>query len=314
MEILYKWQKEKNSGHHVLVFGLGMIGGAIRNALTLQGYKLHSHINMDWRSPDKLKSNLTTISAALANLPEKDHLSFVWSAGKARFNTPPEQINQEQRTFSETIDTLLLRSNIVGTRCFRFHMISSAGGLFEGQSAIKAGSKATPLRPYGHYKLEQEKALLSKLGNQNVFIYRPSSVFGPAKDTMVPGLINILIGNNTNAHSITSLDAHVMALRDYVFSEDIGRYVARQIATDDSQFEQPEYFFLVSGRSASIFEVVRTIESVLHTKLLVRYDQNYGNSADMTFSPSLMPADWRPSDLKTGIRLALSVHHSATHR
>ena len=56
MEILYKNQATDARDHYVFIFGLGMIGCAIRNSLLLHGYRPYKKIEINWDSIDAFKN------------------------------------------------------------------------------------------------------------------------------------------------------------------------------------------------------------------------------------------------------------------
>ena len=72
-------------------------------------------------------------------------------------------------------------------------MISSAGGLFEGQTFCDARSAPTPQRPYGEGKLNQEQLAWGRKGDAKIHIFRPSSVYGVSPSGRI-GLVTALIG------------------------------------------------------------------------------------------------------------------------
>jgi nucleoside-diphosphate-sugar epimerase len=147
-----------------------------------------------------------------------------------------------------------------------------------------------------------------RLAGVQVSIYRPSTVYGPRRQLARHGLINNLINDGLRGCP-TVLDARVMSLRDYVYTADVGAFVAKRI-----RFPAPEpdarTYFLVSSRCCSIFEVVHIIERVLHLKLRCRYDAAFGNHSDITFSHSVLPAGWAPTPLEVGVRQFAAGRHA----
>jgi hypothetical protein len=61
-------------------------------------------------------------------------------------------------------------------------------------------------------------------------------------------------------------------------------------------------FLLASGRPAPLGEIVAETESLLGTRLYLRYDPRPSNSANMSFRPSAIPAELKPVDIRSGIR------------
>ena len=143
--------------------------------------------------------------------------------------------------------------------------------------------------------------LRNSFDKNEIAFYRPSSVYGPMVQKSQQGLINNLVSNGRNRR-VTILDAHVMALRDYVFSGDIGNFVAKRIRSGNAEADGSPVNYLVSSRCSSIFEVVQKIERTLKLNLQFRYDESFGNHSNITFSDSVLAPGWSPSTLDVGIR------------
>ncbi len=286
----------------VLMFGLGMIGCAIRDALLDYDYHLTEKIGFHWQDVEQRNSAFRMIeSACQAGSPPPDRVSVVWSAGKAAFHSTEDELSREHIPFTETVGFISRLNETLASSRLDFHYISSAGGLFEGQRVVTDKSIPVPSRPYGRLKLAQEQILRSTFSENELAIYRPSSVYGPMAQKSQQGLINNLVSNGRNGR-VTVLDAHVMALRDYVFSGDIGNFVAKRIRSGNTRTNGNPIHFLVSSRCSSIFEVVQKVERTLHLNLSVRYDQSFGNHSNITFSNNVLPTAWSPSTLDVGIR------------
>ena len=302
MRILRPGSSGEFADSWVLVYGLGMIGSAITDALCRLGYEIHSDIPFDWNNAaQRQRAEQQIMATCAASAPSEGKLSVVWSAGEAAFHSTEKEVALEQAVFNQSIETLKhLRESIKPSR-FVFHFISSAGGLFEGQRVVGPDSRPAPKRPYGQLKLAQEQALLAKFEARELAIYRPSSVYGPMQQNARKGLINNLV-NNGRSGRVTVLEAHVMSLRDYVFSHDIGNFVARCIRSGVFNDAPGPERFLVSARCSSILEVVRKIQRILKLNLRVRYDENFGNNRSITFNERVLPAGWNPVTLDVGLR------------
>ncbi|MBT8070657.1 MAG: NAD-dependent epimerase/dehydratase family protein [Gammaproteobacteria bacterium] len=232
---------------------------------------------------------------------EAIRLSVVWSAGKSGFYSSEKETDQEFLVFQGLVSFVSMLRKKLHPGGFSFHCISSAGGLFEGQRVINKSSDPTPLRPYGKLKMRQEHLLLNSFDNNELSIYRPSSVYGPTARQSRHGLINNLVSNARNGR-ITVLDAHIMALRDYVFAGDVGNFIGKRIRFEmDSPADNPVYF-LVSAKCSAIFEVFTKIKRILNLHAQFRYDDQFGNHKNITFSDDILPLGWRPTPLDVGIR------------
>lgn len=300
MQILVR--SSSNERPHVSVlFGLGMIGTAIRESLMRLQFTPVVRTPVDWNRAGGLSEVVKLIRSHCQGLrPSPRWLSIAWSAGASNFFSSAKDVEAENRLFEQVVRLAGELNAGLEDTAIRFHYLSSAGGLFEGQRVVDGHSEPTPQRPYGRMKCWQETLTRSSFEHGEFTIYRPSSVYGPIRRPRRHGLINQVIANASNRR-ISILDANVMALRDYVYAGDIGAYVARQIAFPKSAISQEEHF-LVSGRCASIFEVTTQIERALKLRVRYRFDENFGNSASITFSSRVLPVAWHPSTLEVGIR------------
>lgn len=302
MQILNSKGPDTNGNHLVLMFGLGMIGSAIRNALFDFEYKLAEKIDFDWQDSERRHKSLSRIDRiCVSNSQPSTRISIVWSAGKSTFQSSQDEVFQENTSFLEIVDFAINLKNSLQLASFDFHFIGSAGGLFEGQRGVDDKSVPSPLRPYGRLKLAQEQLLKGSFSKKQLVIYRPSSVYGPMVLKSQQGLINNLVSNGRKRRE-TVLDSHVMALRDYVFAGDIGKYIARRVCHGNAESCESSINFLVSSRCTSIFEVVQKVQKVLNLKLKYRYDQSFGNNSNITFSDHVLPIGWFPSTLDVGLR------------
>lgn len=294
---------ESMAGRHIiLIFGVGMIGSAIRNSLTAFGFQLISDVDFSWDDSEKRAKAFPLIEAlCLDYFQNLECISVVWSAGRSGFHSTQDEAAQENHSFIDTIGFVTKLKTKLNDVKFHFHYLSSAGGLFEGQRVVNKASIPAPIRPYGHLKLTQEKSLQESFNRDELSIYRPSSVYGPMSQKSQQGLINNLVSNGRNAR-VTTLDAHVMSLRDYVFSGDIGIFIAKRVKSEVKGLDRSHIFFLVSARCSSIFEVVLKVERTLNMNINVRYDESFGNNTNITFSDSVLSAGWAPSALNVGIR------------
>ena len=152
---------------HVLLFGSGLIGQAVRRALHQAGVGEPQHYPFDWTYAPAQSHQIAALIPHITGCCD-----VVWAAGKAGFGAPMEQLEQEYESFLLALKTL--KEALEGR--LRMHLISSAGGLYEGQRFVDHDTIVRPLRPYGQIKLKQEEALAHQ--GIEAQIYRPSSVFG----------------------------------------------------------------------------------------------------------------------------------------
>lgn len=288
--------------HLVLLFGMGLIGSAICNALQRLEFQLLADVPFEWQDDRQMADAYKIIESTCARYAKNSgRLALVWSAGVTGFYSKQDEADREYAVFKSTVRFALDLQRKIQPAGFSFHCISSAGGLFEGQRVIRETSSPSPHRVYGLLKKQQEDLLLDSFQSTELSIYRPSSVYGPMAQKSRHGLINNLVSNARNGR-ITVLDAHVMSLRDYVFAGDIGIYIGRQIRFEiDAPANNPVQF-LVSAKCSSIFEVFEKIKRILNLHAQIRYDDQFGNHKNITFSDSVMPCGWHPVPLDIGIR------------
>ena len=288
--------------HLVLCFGLGMIGSSIRDGLNNLGFGNGKDIDFNWQNPASWNASFESIRSECHKTSAKpSRLSIIWSAGRGGFHCTEDEAAKENSSFEAVVSFCSKFRDETGPGKFDFQYISSAGGLFEGQRAINLDSVPKPIRPYGKLKLNQELTLRKRFEQSEISIYRPSSVYGPMVQKSQQGLINNLVSNG-QAGRVTVLDSHVMSLRDYVYTGDIGKYVAGRVHSESSVKSDDGTYFLVSSRCSSIFEVVNKIERTLKLKLHYRYDPSFGNNRNITFSDRILPSGWLPVPLDVGLR------------
>ena len=184
-----------------------------------------------------------------------------------------------------------------------FHLVSSAGGLFEGQRHVDAASLPKPLRPYGAAKLRQEGLLL---GLQGVAprIYRPASLYGTPRPSGRAGLIATLL-ENARLNRVTTISGDAGTLRDYVLVDDAARFIARQVHEGGALSRA----LLASGKPSSIAEVLSAVAARIGRQPYVRYTTQRSNALDMSYRASALPPGWSPADLRTGIARAAGRQH-----
>lgn len=136
------------AGPYVLLFGLGLIGGAVDRALRLRFEAEGRDFPYDWHDAGLRQAQRADIGAAL---PNAGRLSLVWTGGQSGFGSTDADMAQETAIVAELI--AMAQTLRHDDRPVDFHMMSSAGGLFESQTHCSEHSIPRPLRPYGTGKL-----------------------------------------------------------------------------------------------------------------------------------------------------------------
>jgi UDP-glucose 4-epimerase len=285
--------------HEVLLFGSGILGGAIAARLGAQATMPPAELHWPWADANGRCRMATLLHQSLdADCPAA--VSLIWAAGRSGMGSTTEDMARETALVVELIEfaTALASSSDAAVH---MHLISSAGGLFDGHTHVGSDTQATPERPYGHGKLAQEQLLAAAAAAHpglSTHVYRPTTVYGFQAGARM-GLIPVLILNGLAGRTSTII-GRADTIRDYVATEDVARFVGGRVQQLASA--PPSALLLASGRPTPLGEIVAETESLLGTRLYLRYDPRPSNSANMSFRPSATPTDLRPVDLRSGIR------------
>jgi len=287
----------------VMLFGHGLVGQAVSDALQQQQARALKRIAYNWQDSFQ-RSETQTRLAAQAKAGQD--IQIVWTAGRAGFGSTSDEMARETDLL---VEILAFASDLAATdRHLAFHFTSSAGGLFEGLTEVTHDTVPQPQRPYGKEKIRQEQ-MVTQAGQEAGFdtrIYRLSSVYGYAPKARL-GLISALIVNALN-DTPTPITGDIDTLRDYVFAPDIGRFIVDQLAMRGPSCVP---FLLASGTSASIATIIDLVQAGMSKPLLLDQQKVATNTAHMSFTPQSLPDGWTPSPLEDGIRqtIKLACHH-----
>lgn len=303
--ILIDWEQRGRPSGVALLFGAGLVGDAIAAAM-MRAVGSPGVVRLGWTWSGPLATEATVIedaaTAALARRPGSV-LTVIWAAGRNGFGADEAEMASEYAALERVVDLAARAGEALPSGQRRFVLVSSAGGLFEGQRACGADAAPAPLRPYGHGKLAQEGLVRSdeRLGHR--LIIRPSSVYGFRAGGR-RGLIPALLAAGIQRRG-ARISGSMTTQRDYVYAPDIGRYAAARLLEPRAWSEprQIETVLLAAGRPASILEVVQIVEDRLGTALFLSIDPRPENSCDNTFLPNASPPDFRPTALREGVAL-----------
>lgn len=255
---------------------------------------------MPWTEPAARTEVFREIERNVASRVRQRGLAVVWAAGSTGFAAGEEEAAGELAAFTDVVDFVERAPVSDGASPTTFHLISSAGGLFEGSAMQSLTDMPSPLRPYGHLKLAQEQYAAHRLPADTVFVYRPSSVYTGAAEGRRPGLIGALIRDGL-AHRSTTIVGALGTLRDYVLADDVAAYVADSVLDAAS----PGVHMLVAGRPASILQVITAVESAIRRRLYIRIAGSW-NARNITFSPDVRAEGFATAPLQVGVRTVLS--------
>jgi len=90
-------------------------------------------------------------------------------------------------------------------------------------------------------------------------------------------------------------------LRDFVFVDDIGNYIVQNIIDENIASGT---FFLTSGKTTSMHEVIKIAEKSLNKKIYFSF-VDATNASHMSFDRSVFPVNWSPTSNAVGIKKTL---------
>lgn len=283
----------------MLVFGTGAIGGAVARRLQRVRPFTATNVRVPWSDAAARVAALDGVFSALEQRAQQRPVRVIWAAGKAGFAATSAETEGEFVAYAEVVERVKRLQRRDGGSRHRFHMFSSAGGLYEGRSVRAPSEEPAPVREYGHLKLAQEQHGLAELAADGIAIYRPSSVYALPGHGARLGLVGILVRNGIAQRTSTIVGA-LDTLRDYVLAPDIGVYVADRAIGDVD--DEPNVHMLVSGSPASILQVIAAVESVIRRRLYVRIAEAW-NAQNITFSPTVRASRFSPTPLRVGVEM-----------
>lgn len=302
--ILFSREERRTKERQIIaLFGVGLVGGAVVRALRQQGVDRIVEMPLSWRDAALRQRELHHITEAMqtiGGLPaHTQRVDVVWAAGRAGFGATMEELEPEIEALRHIAEWSRALPSRLPATSLAFHLVSSAGGLFEGQRFVDSDAAPRPLRPYGVAKLRQEHIVQSLRADFPAHIYRPSSVYGFSGIGGRSGLLSVLI-ENAIKHSGSRIFGSLDTVRDYVFSTDVGRFIARRV---EWPVEGSQTYLLASGKPSSVSEIITMASRVVGRPLHLKLDLQPSNASHISYRASALPDDWQPIDLETGIRL-----------
>lgn len=334
-----------STSHFVTIFGEGLIGSSIRDELQFKfGFTLLKKYKLNWGSL-RYKSQIEEVFNFIQNeynisSIKNIHMSFIWSAGKIGFGATETEVEKEEADFNFFIESLgqFIEINFIGSinshneklmKKLDFHFLSSAGGLFEGQSQVSYKSEPNPLRPYGFLKLKQEnriEVLAKKLVKADFNIYRPSTIYGRIEQGHRLGLIATMIKNGI-LKQVTPITGDFYTLRDYLHVGDLTQMILNRVINQkndplhnqsalrsESKLKSANIFFCISQKPTTIYEIRSILEFYLKHRLYVKYIFRPDNSKDITFERMDLDLGVTCRDVRSGIKDVLIQWYGVSHR
>jgi nucleoside-diphosphate-sugar epimerase len=311
--ILLEPERGDAAGMAVAIFGTGLLGFSIFEALQARAPRHARELPLHWEMAEARPRQLRIIEDDIRrHLQSGARLSVLWTAGRAGFLSNEAETALELQSFSEVLAmTERLAREYPRTS---FHLVSSAGGLFEGQRHVILQSPPRPRRPYGYLKLRQEELLQAATAPLTRRIYRVTSAYGFARPRFRTGLVATLILDGIR-RTVTQITGMMDTLRDFVFIGDVASFIAARLIADagDDAADDAPTVFLARGRPCSLFEVQHLVEQAIGRKLHVSYSASAENAEDITFAPDIGPPRWWPSDIRANIGMIVrdAISHGA---
>jgi UDP-glucose 4-epimerase len=237
------------------------------------------------------------------SLSDCHDIDWVWAAGASGFDMSEYAARAELGCFSEFVDCAVeARRMAKGDVETRIHLMSSAGGLFEGQRVVNQDTEPSPVRPYGRLKLHEEQIARARFGSNDTFVYRLSSVYGRIRAGKRMGLISTLVANTLRRRE-TTIFGRLDTLRDYVWADDVAAYVRANIRSRG--YVGRNMAILASSRPTSIFDIRSLVQKVTGTPSYIRF-AGPKNAAHITFANSAIPQGFSPSMPESCVRRIIS--------
>lgn len=289
----------------IALFGIGLIGGEIAASLERAGARGVDEVRMGWGDEPVFSAALAHIAGSILrfidarNLGVAPCVSIVWSAGNTGFSAGLEVAEAEWLRFKSVLEMCEEVASLRPAANLRFFHFSSAGGVFEGQTHVSSESLPNPLRAYGELKLRQETFLQASGCFREKHVYRPSSVYGYSPKGR-RGLIAALIANGVKGR-VTQIFGSANTLRDYIPAWQIGRFISSEILGSRPEAKRGP-LLLASGKPSSIYEIIRTVESIIGRKIYTIFDLSQTNALDNTYCHSLIPKSFQCIGIREGVQ------------
>jgi len=300
---LILYQTKNNSEVYVtLLIGLGLVGSAIDMILAQDENnitRIKSKQKLAWADIDKSRSIIQDfIEENSQGIKTASFLNIIWSAGKIGFGGSELDAENELEFFKQFIDTLNENIQAIKNLDFvQYLMISSAGGLYEGQLNFSNPKVYSPQRPYGRLKLLQEKYLSDQ--SQNPTFVRLSAVYSTTNFGGRLGLIPTLFLNGIH-NKVTRIFGNQTTLRDYILDLDVAKGINRIISEKDHSIK---YHLFASGHSISIFQMKTIIERIICKKIYFNFEYLKTNDLSMAYSSKVISNHFQNTDLNVNLKI-----------
>lgn len=147
---------------------------------------------------------------------------------------------------------------------------------------LSENSITRPFSYYGKGKLKIERLLKKNIENKKLIILRLPGIFGGKGN--YPGIIDKIIFCIKNKKAFT-MYSRGNELRDYVYCKDIPKII-KFILSNKFVSQKTNLINFVKGRSLSINEIIKIIETYLNKKLMLKFNVKSNKSGHQIFNNS----------------------------
>jgi UDP-glucose 4-epimerase len=270
----------------------------VRDSLEAAGLRAAA-LPFTWARPEGLAAEGEAIALrAEALRGPGGRAAVAWCAGACGFSATEEEARAEAAAFAEVL-AVARRLGAGAAGPVDFHVVSSAGGLYEGRTGVLPGDPPEPRRPYGRLKVEEEERARAEPAVR-AFVHRVASVYGPLRPGRRRGLLCTLVANTLEDRA-TPIYGDLATRRDYVHAGDVAAFLARRIL-EPGEDPRPRTALLASGQATSVGEALAVVARVLGREPRVEVRTGGDNRSPITFSPGALPSGFAPRGVEEGVR------------
>lgn len=243
----------------------GLLGSAlVRRAQERE--RSYPAARIPWASPRDARETLERELDSFHRWRRPGPWAVVWAAGAGVIGSSAQALSSEQDVLLGFAAAVAARPHPGGT--FVFASSASVYGDTGGQVADER-SPTRPLSGYARIKLEQEAALTALLaGTVPLAVARISTLYGPGQNVgKGQGLVSTMCAEVISGRPIT-IFVPLDTQRDYLYSDDAAArclHLAEESARG-ARVDAATVRVVASGRTTTIGEVARTVQTVAHRR------------------------------------------------
>lgn len=214
----------------------GLIGTALRTALSTQASLFSVGSALSWQEPVLLREQLRAAFGRFESTVERSPgWEIYWAAGRGTMRSQDGDLVDETRALECLLDCVV-ESPVLRRSRGAFVFASSAGAIYAGAGSdlVSEDSVESPTTAYGRAKVLQEALIrrrMDGMGATRSLLARISTVYGPGQAANKPqGLITHIARNlirNRPVHLYVPLDT----IRDYIAVSDAAAEMVCRVRT-----------------------------------------------------------------------------------